>query len=115
MQSYTLAPETIRELAQLPGSTTIPLRSRGAILVSVGASADSVYVIEAGVLKLERSPERNPLIVQIVGRGAIVGGETLAAEIVYRATATVMEPGSALAIPTGSFLEWCDRHCHVVF
>lgn len=92
-RSALLALPEVNELTSLRRSTS---------LFSQGQLADSVYVIEDGMVKLTRTNGRGGrIILGIFGPGQVVGEEALSdkADAAYYAEAEVLAPSTVLRIP----------------
>jgi CRP-like cAMP-binding protein len=74
--------------------------ARGAVVFAQGSSANSVFYIQDGAVKLSvLSSTGKEAVVAMVGEGDFVGEGCLAGQALRMGTATAMEPTTALRIP----------------
>lgn len=86
----------------LPEVSRLSSLRRASSLFSQGQSADSLYLIDEGMVKLTRSnPSDGRIILGIFGTGMVVGEETLLEDpgAVYYADAEVLAPSSVIRVP----------------
>lgn len=86
----------------LPEVTRLTSLRRATSLFSQGQAADSLYLIDEGMVKLTRSnPSMGRIILGIFGPGMVVGEETLLEDpaAAYYADAEVLTPSTVIRVP----------------
>jgi CRP/FNR family transcriptional regulator len=100
----SLAAAARNALLPLPEVNELSSLRRSTSLFAQGQPADSLYVIEEGMVKLTRTNAgAGRIILGIFGPGQVVGEETLLSEqgALYYAEAEVLAPSSVLRAPAG--------------
>ncbi len=96
-----------REWTRLDGVSMKSLCPRGAAIYAPGETADSVYLIKAGKVKIVRpGPDGKRIIAHLVSAGEIFGEGVLAGEAHRGNLAEVLEDASLRVIPAKSVLDW---------
>jgi CRP/FNR family transcriptional regulator, cyclic AMP receptor protein len=91
------------------GKTTL-MYAKKQILFSQGDTADAVFCIQAGSVKLTVvSQQGKEAIVAILERGAFLGESCLAGQIVHTVTATAMEDSSIVRIDKDAMIRMLHK------
>jgi CRP-like cAMP-binding protein len=111
MPSHYLASTICQALSALPRSKQLQV-SRRKLLPTEGENR-SLYLIQTGLVGLERTQNGASILLRILGPGAIVGCEMLFGDPAPLWKAIALQPIKALAIPAEEFLDWygaCPAH-----
>lgn len=110
----TIAATVRNELLHLEGVTKFAPNRRFATVFSEGSSADSVYYVESGLVKLfKRGEESKEIILDVVAAGQLFGEQCLGGEATRNIAAEVLQDGVVYVIPRDLFLNFCEAHPHV--
>ena len=107
-RSFCNLPATaLRDLHSI--ATTLNLDAHK-VLINEGFSADHVFVICSGCVKLvASSPEGRLLLLRVVGPGDVLGLAALLPGALYRVTAITLDPCSIKSIPRDDFIRFMDN------
>ncbi len=90
----------------MPGVSTLASLERCAIIYAQSQPADTVYLVEKGLVKLTRSNgSGGRIILSICGPGQLIGEEALGGDGSYYAEAMAITPASLLRIPRQALLD----------
>lgn len=100
--------EMLSELASLATVCTFPA---GTVVFREGAICPDLYLVQSGFVALDMFvPGRGAVRVFSVGEGELLGWSPLLADGKMTATATVVEPLSAVVIPGKPLRALCERN-----
>jgi len=109
-QSSSLAGVVRSDLINLDGVTKFSPNRRFATVYSEGGPADTLYFLEAGLVKVyKRGPDNKEIILQIVGAGELFGEQALGTEQTRTISAEVLQEGVIYVIPRDLFLRACEK------
>ena len=109
-QSSSLAGVVRSDLINLDGVTKFSPNRRFATVYSEGGPADTLYFLEAGLVKVyKRGPDNKEIILQIVGAGELFGEQALGTEQTRTISAEVLQEGVIYMIPRDLFLRACEK------
>jgi CRP-like cAMP-binding protein len=109
-QSSSLAGVVRSDLINLDGVTKFSPNRRFATVYSEGGPADTLYFLEAGLVKVyKRGPDNKEIILQIVGSGELFGEQALGPEQTRTISAEVLQEGVIYVIPRDLFLRACEK------
>jgi CRP-like cAMP-binding protein len=96
----------------LQGIKSVRTYAKGATIFLQGTTAEGVYVVEAGQVRLLLTTnQRRPQLLDIAGPGTILGlSESMCGDI-YRLTAQAEDHASIAFIPRDRLLEFLRAHC----
>jgi CRP/FNR family transcriptional regulator, cyclic AMP receptor protein len=110
-QSISIASVVRSELITLDGVTKFSPNRRFATVYSEGSPLDSLFFLEAGLVKIHKHGEDNKeIILQIVTAGELFGEQALGTESSRTIAAEVLQEGVIYVIPKDVFLRACDQH-----
>ena len=98
------------DLLALAKSARIKTYARGARLWNEGDAAETLTVILAGHVKVQRCRALSGVILKLYGPGDPVGSVAVHTGIPYPATAACVEPVTLLEIPRHAYFALLDRH-----
>ena len=99
------------ELLQSEVASKFSPNRRFATVFSEGDSADSVYYLESGLIKLyKRDNENKEIILQILAPAELFGEQSLGTETTRNVSAEILQEGVLYVIPRAAFLNFCDQH-----
>jgi CRP/FNR family cyclic AMP-dependent transcriptional regulator len=82
---------------------------RASTVFAVGDSANHVYYLESGLVKLEKPlGENRDLLLTVVSAGEIFGEQGILGEGTFDTSAKVLQTATVYSLPTDSFLRFCD-------
>ena len=85
---------------------------KGQIIFREGEMANRFYLIETGKVVLESSERLgNPVIIDTIGRGNLLGWSWMFPPYTWRLTARAVEPTSAIFFYGTILREYCERDC----
>lgn len=109
-QPNSLAGILRTELTNLDGVTKFSPNRRFATVYSEGGPADTLYLLESGLVKIyKRGPDNKEIILQIVGAGELFGEQALGTEQTRTISAEVLQEGAIYVIPRDLFLRVCEK------
>ena len=109
-QPNSLAGILRTELINLDGITKFSPNRRFATVYSEGGPADTLYLLESGLVKIyKRGPDNKEIILQIVGAGELFGEQALGTEQTRTISAEVLQEGVISVIPRDLFLRLCEK------
>jgi CRP-like cAMP-binding protein len=98
------------ELINQDGVTRFSPNRRFAMVYSEGSPAETLFFVEAGLVKTyKRGDDNKEIILQIVAAGEVFGEQTLAGEQNRTAAAEVLQEGIIYVIPRDLLLRVCER------
>src|SRR5579859_2706185 len=110
-QSISIAAAVRSELINLDGVTKFSPNRRFATVYSEGSPSDSLFFLEAGLVKiLKRGDDSKEIILQVVSPGELFGEQSLGDESARSMAAEVVQEGVIYVIPRDIFLRTCDDH-----
>jgi CRP-like cAMP-binding protein len=110
-QSISIAAAVRSELINLDGVTKFSPNRRFATVYSEGSPSDSLFFLEAGLVKiLKRGDDNKEIILQVVSPGELFGEQSLGDESARSMAAEVLQEGVIYVIPRDLFLRACDDH-----
>ncbi|MCC7498772.1 MAG: Crp/Fnr family transcriptional regulator [Bryobacterales bacterium] len=111
-QRGTLLADLItKQLLPIDGVERIEPGRRMMVLYRAADTADHVYFIESGLVKIVREgPEGRDLLITIAGAGEIFGEESLFGPCPRETRAEMLSDGIVYAIPAAIMLEGCHRN-----
>jgi CRP-like cAMP-binding protein len=110
-QSISIATVVRNELINLDGVTRFSPNRRFAPVYTEGSPLDSLFFLEAGLVKIHKRGEDNKeIILQILGGGELFGEQALGADSSRNIAAEVLQEGVIYVIPRNLFLRVCDEH-----
>jgi len=110
-QSISIAAAVRSELINLDGVTKFSPNRRFATVYSEGSPSDSLYFLEAGLVKiLKRGDDNKEIILQIVSPGELFGEQSLGDEPARSMAAEVLQEGVIYVIPRDLFARVCGDH-----
>jgi CRP-like cAMP-binding protein len=105
----TLSSLVRRELIPQPGVAKISSCRRFTTIFSHQSPADSVFFLEAGLVKIcKQGEDGREIVVSIVAEGEIFGEQAVLAGMTQDLTAEVMETSTIHAIPRDLFISYCS-------
>lgn len=97
-----LSPEASRKFESLATCINLPPRS---ILINEGFTADRIFIVCSGSLKLVASSAGGrTLLLRVAASGEVIGLDALSTAAHYRLTAITLCPSTLLSIPRADFL-----------
>jgi len=110
LRNHALASAVREDLITSEGVRRVVLSRRTSAIFSSGTPATSVYFLDSGLVKLEKSADLNrEILVTVVAAGDIFGEQAITGEGVFTCSARVLESGIAYSIPTDIFYRFCER------
>ena len=110
-QSISIATVVRSELINLDGVAKFSPNRRFATVFSEGSPLDSLFFLEAGLVKIyKRGDDNKEIILQIVTAGQLFGEQALGLESSRAIAAEVLQEGVIYVIPRDIFLRACDEH-----
>lgn len=104
-----LAAAIRHEILPCAGVTRLSSCRRFASVYSNGSSADSLYFLDSGLVKLSRHDgDTKEIIIDLVTPDRLFGEEALQPDQVHAASAVVLQEGAVFAIPRDVFLRVCN-------
>ncbi|HYL37337.1 MAG TPA: Crp/Fnr family transcriptional regulator [Bryobacteraceae bacterium] len=98
------------DLITQDGVTKFSPNRRFATIYSEGSPADTIFFLDAGLVKLyKRGEDNKEIILQIVSAGELFGEQALAGEQSRSIAAEVLLEGIIYVIPCDLFLRVCER------
>jgi CRP/FNR family transcriptional regulator len=95
-----LPPEEVVGLARQASHLEL---ARGEFLYAEGAAAEALFVVTRGIVKLVHALDNGrDVIVELVGRGELLGEASLTDRASYDSSAICVHPTEALSIPRGA-------------
>jgi CRP/FNR family cyclic AMP-dependent transcriptional regulator len=108
--SNSLAGILRSELLNLDGVTKFSPNRRFATVYAEGGPADTLFFLEAGLVKIyKRGPDNKEIILQIVGAGELFGEQALGTEQSRMISAEVLQEGVIYVLPRDLFLRVCEK------
>ena len=109
-QPNSLAGILRTDLISSDGVTKFSPNRRFATVYAEGGPADTIYLLESGLVKIyKRGPDNKEIILQIVGAGELFGEQTLGTEQTRTISAEVLQEGVIYVIPRDLFLRVCEK------
>jgi CRP/FNR family transcriptional regulator, cyclic AMP receptor protein len=109
-QSSSFAAVVRSDLVGQDGVTKFSPNRRFATIFSEGSPADTIFFVEAGLVKIyKRGADQKEIILQIAGPGEVFGEQALGSEPSRNMTAEVLQEGAIYVIPRQVFLRACER------
>ena len=116
MQPHTgadldFAQEVRQGLLVMPGLTRIPQCRRFTVLYSAESSADTVFFLESGLVKIVKKGDDNKeVLLNLIRPGEIFGEDALLCGGFRSTSAEVLQEGSVVVVPKDIFRRFCtDR------
>jgi CRP/FNR family transcriptional regulator len=113
MESTTTAlAATVRnELLHLDGVSKFSPNRRFVTVFSEGGPADSLFYVEAGLVKLfKRGEESKEIIIDIIAPDNVFGEQCLGGELTRNVAAEILQEGVIYVIPRDEFLRYAETH-----
>jgi CRP/FNR family transcriptional regulator, cyclic AMP receptor protein len=109
LNSTALASLVRTELVPLDGVTKFSPNRRFATVYSEGSPADTIYFLDAGLVKVhKRGNEGKEIILQILWSGMLFGEQALTGEGTREVSAEILQEGAIYVIPRELFQHFCD-------
>lgn len=106
---HTLSSLIRKELIPQPGIAKISSCRRFTTIFSHQSHADSVFFLEAGLVKIcKQGEDGREIIISIVAEGEIFGEQAILPQNTQDLTAEVMETSTVYAIPRDLFISFCS-------
>jgi len=110
-QPISIASLVRSELINLDGVAKFSPNRRFATVYSEGGPSDSLFFLEAGLVKiLKRGTDNKEIILQIVSAGELFGEQALGTEAARSMAAEVLQEGVIYIIPRDLFVRVLDDH-----
>ena len=110
LQSTSLAAVVRSDLIGQEGVTKFSPNRRFATVYAEGGPADTLFFLEAGLVKIyKRGPDNKEIILQIVGAGELFGEQALGTEQSRMISAEVLQEGVIYVLPRDLFLRVCEK------
>ncbi len=114
LNSTTLAALVRTELIPMEGVTKFSPNRRFATVYSEGSPADSIYFLDAGLVKVhKRGDDGKEIILQILWSGMLFGEQALTGEGAREVSAEILQEGTIYVIPRELFQGFCDGKPHL--
>jgi CRP/FNR family transcriptional regulator, cyclic AMP receptor protein len=114
LNSTSLASLVRTELIPQDGVTKFSPNRRFATVYSEGSPADTVYFLDAGLVKVhKRGDEGKEIILQILWSGMLFGEQALTGEGLREVSAEILQEGAIYVIPRDLFRHFCDGQPHL--
>jgi CRP-like cAMP-binding protein len=108
-QSIPIVTVVRNELLNHDGVTKFTPNRRFASVYSEGSSADALYFIESGLVKIhKRGDDNKEIILQILAAGELFGEQALGTEQTRSIAAEILQEGVIYVIPRDLFVRVCD-------
>jgi CRP/FNR family transcriptional regulator len=102
---HTIAEAVQQYLLPLPGTTRLLLRRKAELFVC-GQSADALYFIEKGLVKVDRPAEGDQCVtINLCSEGALIGEESLLPHQTYLTQAEALTPLVVFRVASNQVLE----------
>jgi CRP/FNR family cyclic AMP-dependent transcriptional regulator len=109
--SISIAAVVRSELINMDGVAKFSPNRRFATVYSEGSPSDSLFFLEAGLVKiLKRGDDNKEIILQIVSPGELFGEQALGAEPARSMAAEVLQEGVIYIVPRDLFVRACNDH-----
>ena len=106
-----LGPTALKELNAICQTSVYP---KGAVLFVEGQTADGLFVLCSGKVKLTAThPQGRAIILRVAAPGELLGLSATIAGHVYEVSAEALEPIQVNFIPRATFLEFAEQHGEV--
>lgn len=104
----TLSSLVRKELIPQPGVAKISSCRRFTTIFSNQSPADSVFFLEAGLVKMcKQGEDGREIVVSVIAEGELFGEQAVLAGVNQDLTAEVMETSTIYAIPRDLFISYC--------